>query len=108
MSYSNEFSSIYRAAHGAVLSTAIQLNDAGGADPLPKSLGNAYLSFTTAQLISRTEQRAHNAEDYDSLCGFQGTGSEHNSSVPVEEMSIFDDLCMFQEGEEVSARTGTC
>ena len=46
-SYSGNFSAIFLAAKGALLSEKIGEDDLGGEDPLPKRLAGAQVSFGT-------------------------------------------------------------
>ncbi|KAI0450081.1 hypothetical protein F5B21DRAFT_508512 [Xylaria acuta] len=65
-SYNGDFSSILRAAYGAVLSFSIQRQDAHGAAPLPKYLESAKVSWITPGDCDTKPQPQSGAEDEDS------------------------------------------
>lgn len=53
-SYGSDFTTVLRAAYGAVLSIPVQLQDMHGASPLPKDLGSAKVSWSAASDGKRT------------------------------------------------------
>lgn len=55
-SYSSNFSTILRAAHGAQLSTEIQEGDAHGQDPLPKYLAEAKVRLHPVGVENASEE----------------------------------------------------
>ena len=56
-SYSNNFSTVFRAARGADISVEVEDEDLGGKDPLPKYLTEAQIRLPKNQKLSKITHR---------------------------------------------------
>ncbi|KAI0206812.1 hypothetical protein F4808DRAFT_454730 [Astrocystis sublimbata] len=67
--YSNDFSSVYRITHQAILSVTMQQEDTDATNPLPNYLGKSYLRLVGTRSFPRkdTQEMAEERDDYDDL-----------------------------------------